>query len=145
MFTAKEMQIMDQLRRAMQLMAGALPEEQAREVAGIYAPWAPDVRYRADVYLTHGTDANGDPILYRTVQAHTSQEDRPPESTPALYTRVSLGASGHPIWAQPSGAHDAYDKGDVVERNSKLYKSKIDGNVWDPELFPDYWEIYVEV
>lgn len=145
MFTKRDLQGMEQLRRALQMYAGSLPEDKAREVAMVYPHWEPGKVYIKDQYLTHGTDANGDPMLYRVAQGHTSQEDWPPADNPALYTCVSLTPGGYPIWSQPTGAQDAYNTGDIVSHNGTLYQSKIDGNVWAPDNYPDGWEIYVEV
>ena len=45
-------------------------------------------------------------------------------------------------WNQPTGAHDAYNTGDIVNYNGTLYKSLIDGNVWAPDAYPAGWEVY---
>lgn len=42
---------------------------------------------------------------------------------------------------QPTGAHDAYMKGDMVVYNGKTYKSLIDNNVWSPDTYPNGWEV----
>lgn len=42
---------------------------------------------------------------------------------------------------QPTGAHDAYMKGDTVKYNGKTYKSIIDNNVWSPDTYPAGWEV----
>lgn len=47
-------------------------------------------------------------------------------------------------WAQASGAHDAYQAGDIVNYNGTLYQSLIDGNVWSPDVYPAGWEVYGE-
>lgn len=44
-----------------------------------------------------------------------------------------------PDWVQPTGAHDAYNKGDKVRYNGKVYESLIDGNVWSPDVYPAGW------
>lgn len=141
-FSATEIRQWLQFARVVMMYAESLPEDKAREVATVYHAYQEGRAYKAGDYLTHGTDTNGDPLLYRVVQDHTSSPEWPPELTPALYTCISLGASDWPIWTQPAGAHDAYNKGDVVDRNGTLYRSRIDGNVWDPEQFPEYWEVY---
>lgn len=46
-----------------------------------------------------------------------------------------------PEWKQPSGAQDAYKTGDKVTYNGKVYMSKIDGNVWAPDAYPQGWEL----
>jgi hypothetical protein len=57
---------------------------------------------------------------------------------------VGLDDSGHPVWSQPTGAHDAYNKGDIVNYNGTLYASLIDGNSYSPEAYPEGWSVYTE-
>lgn len=144
MFTEKDMQAIEQFRRAVQMFAASLPVDKAREVATVYPEWEPDKSYKTGQYLTHGTDSNGDPLLYKVVQDHTSQEDWDPADTPALYKCVSLTPGGYPIWSQPSGAQDAYNTGDIVSHEGKLWRSKIDGNTTEPGTDDRWWEEYVE-
>ena len=44
-------------------------------------------------------------------------------------------------FVQPTGAHDAYNKGDKVLFDEKTYVSTIDGNVWSPLVYPQGWEL----
>jgi hypothetical protein len=76
--------------------------------------------------------------------AHTSQEDWTPNVAVALYVAIGLDEKGYPVWSQPTGAHDAYNTGDIVDYNGTLYRSLIDGNVYSPEEYPAGWEIYEE-
>ena len=138
----KRMQAAEQLRRALQLFAKTLPEAQALEVAAVYPAWAAGRSYAVGDILQHGTNSVGDPQLYKVVQAHTSQADWMPEATPALYDAFGLDESGYPLWSQPTGAHDAYNTGDIVDYNGTLYKSLINGNTWSPEAYPQGWEVY---
>lgn len=48
-------------------------------------------------------------------------------------------------WVQPTGGHDAYNTGDIVSYNGKLYESLIDGNVWVPDAYPQGWQEYTDV
>mgnify|MGYP000792956840 CR=1 FL=1 len=48
----------------------------------------------------------------------------------------------YPDWVQPSGAHDAYNTGDIVNYNGTLYISLIDGNTWSPDAYPAGWQVY---
>lgn len=41
----------------------------------------------------------------------------------------------YPEWVQPTGAHDAYAKGDKVSHNKKHWQSDVDGNVWEPSVY----------
>lgn len=137
-------QMAEQLRRAIQLFAAGLNEEKAMEVAAVFDPWTAGKAYTAGEYLTYGKNSVGDPQLYKVVQAHTSQADWTPDTASALYAAVGLDDSGYPVWAQPTGAHDAYNAGDIVRYNGTLYKSLIDGNTYSPEAYPAGWEAVEE-
>lgn len=136
------LQAAEQFRRAVQMFAARLSEEQALEVATMYPEWEAGRSYAVGDILQHGSNSVGDPKLYKVVQAHTSQADWLPEATPALYDPFGLDGQGYPVWSQPTGAHDAYNTGDIVDYNGTLYKSLIDGNTWSPEAYPQGWEEY---
>lgn len=135
-------QAAEQLRRTLQIFAQTLPDEKALEVATVYPAYKVGVAYEVDELITYGENSTGDPQLYRVVQAHTSQEDWKPDATASLYTPIGLNADGYPIWSKPTGAHDAYNIGDIVEYNESLYRSLIDGNVYSPDEYPAGWEVY---
>ncbi len=134
------LQAAEQLRKAMQMYAQTLTDEQAMEITTVYPAYEVGRAYTADEMFTYGVNDVGDPQLYRVVQAHTSQEDWKPDITPALYTAIGLNPQGYPVWSQPTGAQDAYGIGDIVDYNGTLYRSTIDGNVWSPEAYPAGWE-----
>lgn len=46
----------------------------------------------------------------------------------------------YPEWVQPTGAHDAYNTGDRVTYNGRVYESTMDGNTWSPDAYPQGWE-----
>ena len=45
-----------------------------------------------------------------------------------------------PEWVQPTGAHDAYNVGDRVRYQGKIWESTINGNVWAPDVYPAGWK-----
>ena len=138
------LQAAEQLRRALQMFSVGLTDEQAMEVAAIYDPWMANKAYAVGDLVTFGENSVGDPQLYRVAQAHTSQAAWMPNATSALYTAIGLDDSGYPVWSQPTGAHDAYNAGDVVSYNGSLYRSLIDGNVYAPDTYPTGWEVYTK-
>lgn len=73
--------------------------------------------------------------LYSCIQAHTSQDDWTPALVPALWKREGEPGVEFPDWVQPTGAHDAYAKGDKVTHNSKHWESSIDANIWEPGVY----------
>jgi hypothetical protein len=136
-----KIQVMEQFGRALQMFAASLDEEKALEVATIFPKYEIGKAYAVGDYLTFGENSTGDPQLYKVAQAHTSQADWIPSENPALYTPLGLNSDGVPVWSKPTGAHDAYNVGDVVDYNGTLYKSLIDGNVYSPEEYPAGWGV----
>lgn len=134
----------EQMRRALQMFASSLTDEQAMEVACVYDTWKVGKVYTVGEFITYGENAVGDPQLYKVVQAHTSQADWTPDKTASLFTPIGLDEKGYPVWSQPTGSHDAYNKGDIVDYNGTLYQSLIDGNTYSPDAYPAGWEIYAE-
>lgn len=87
---------------------------------------------------------------YAPLQA---QVDKLADDLAALAARVSALESGageepepedeYPEYVQPTGAHDAYHKGDKVTWNGKKYICIApDGAacVWNPDAYPAYWQ-----
>lgn len=138
-----KLQNAEQLRKALQMFAQTLTDNEAMEIATVYPEWGVEISYKINEMVTYGINEVGDPQLYRCVQAHISQADWTPDVTPALWTSIGLAPDNIPVWSQPTGAHDAYNKGDRVhfpEKDSPVYESLIDGNVYSPEAYPQGWE-----
>ena len=135
-----KLQIAEQFRRALQMFAESLSDDRAMEVATIYDAWMVGKAYAVGEFVTYGENAVGDPQLYKVVQAHTSQADWTPDVTASLYDAIGLDKSGHPVWSQPTGAHDAYNTGDIVNYNGTLYESLMDGNTYSPDAYPAGWQ-----
>ena len=82
---------------------------------------------------------------YRVVQAHKSQGDWVPSTTTSLYSSfktVEIGG-GETVeeWKKPKGSHDAYNIGDKVMYNGRVYESLINANTWSPDDFPAGWKL----
>jgi hypothetical protein len=123
-----------QLRPIIEKAAESLPDEDALEAVELFPIWEADTAYTADERVQYGEK------LYRCVQAHTSQADWTPDATPALWTEVAKPGQ-IPVWKQPTGAQDAYMIGDKVwypERDTTVYVSIVDNNVWQPGVYG--WE-----
>lgn len=139
-----KIQAAEQLRRAIQMFAQSLTEDEAMEIATIYDDWKPGKAYRGGEYVTYGTNDVGDPQLYRVIDGkpHTSQADWTPDVTASLYTPIGLDDTGHPVWSAPTGAHDAYNVGDIVNYGGELFESQINGNTVVPGTDDRYWKKY---
>ena len=130
------------LREAIDFASATLNDEQALVCVRLYKPWAVGKAYAVGEFLTYGENAVGDPQLYKVITAHTSQADWTPDKAVSLYDAIGLDEEGYPVWSQPTGAHDAYNTGDIVNYNGTLYRSLIDGNVYSPDAYPTGWEVF---
>lgn len=126
-----------QLWRAIQLWAATLTDESTMmEIADVYPAWVPSThQYKTGDIFSYGVNVDGETQLYTVLQAHTSQPDWTPDSAVSLYKKVGFTDTGVPIWTQPLGAVDAYQLGDRVEHNGKLWESDIANNVWEPGVY----------
>ena len=120
------------LRPYIEKAAISLTDEDALQAVELFPQWVTDHSYAVDERLQYKN------VLYRVVQTHTSQVDWTPDKTPALFVVVSLDE--WPEFVQPTGAHDAYKKGDKVTFEGKHYISLIDGNVYSPTAYPAGWQ-----
>lgn len=136
-----KLQVMEQLGKAIQKFAQTLTSKEALEISAVFPSYKVGREYKENEMFTYGTNNVGDPQLYKVIQAHASQADWEPSGTPTLYEPLGLNNEGYPTWSRPSGVHDAYSNGDIVDYNGTLYKSVIDGNVYSPEEYPQGWEV----
>lgn len=120
------------LRPYIEKASASLTDEDALQAVELFPQWVTDHAYVVDERLQYKN------VLYRVVQAHTSQADWTPDITPALFVVVSLDE--WPEFVQPTGAHDAYKKGDKITFNGKHYISLIDANVYSPTAYPAGWQ-----
>ena len=141
-----KIQALEQMRRILQMFAASLDDERAMEVATIYDPWIPGKSYKSGDLFTYGINGVGDPQLYRVNAGkdHTSQSDWTPDIEKSLYTAIGISNQGYAVWAQPTGAHDAYNIGDIVDYNGVIYISKIDGNCTIPGIDERWWGLHQE-
>lgn len=105
-----------------------LDDDEAETVTTLFESWEVGVAYAV------GDRRQYNGLLYRCVQAHTSQSDWTPDITPALWVRTST--EEWPEWVQPTGAHDAYPLGAKVSHNGKHWiNTGKDGNEYEPGVW----------
>lgn len=124
-----------------------LSKEQQENILNQYKPYQIGKTYEENEKFTYKDK------IYEVIQEHTSQTTWLPDSTPALYKEylnVKIqnqdGSTTEVVkeFKQPTGAHDAYKKGDKVLFNGKIYQSKIDSNTFSPDQYADGWEEVTE-
>ena len=116
-----------QLRQLIEQLTVTMSDETALTGVELFPMWAIGRAYAAGDRVQHGG------ILYKCVQAHTSQADWTPDATQALWVVVSI--EEFPEWVQPTGAHDAYNIGDKVSYNGQRYICTTDANVYAPGVY----------
>ncbi len=124
------------LRELLHKASASLSDEDALDGIELFPLWGADTGYAADIRVRY------EDKLYRCVQAHTSQIGWEPPAVPALWTEVAKPGE-IPVWRQPTGAQDAYSTGDLVhypDAVGPVYRSLLDGNVWEPQAVPQAWQ-----
>ena len=128
-----------ELRKAIQLFLATLDADKDTEnimaVASVYPKYKVGVAYKVKEVFSYGENAVGDPQLYQVLQAHTSSAEWTPDTSTSLYKAIGVSTNGYPEWVQPLGASDAYNKGDEVSYDNKIWVSDVDANVWQPGVY----------
>lgn len=124
-------------------LAKDLSDDQKQEILSRYEDYKVDKAYQeGDKFTYQGK-------IYEVIQAHTSQTTWIPSETPALYKeflKVKIqdeeGNTSEVVaeFRKPTGAHDAYQKGDKISFEGSIYESIIDANVFSPSEFADGWK-----
>lgn len=119
------------IRAGMQALARTAPDAVLlAQPMAMYDEWsAESVEYA----LNDIRQYNG--LLYRCVQAHTSQATWTPEAAASLWTRIADPTQEWPEWIQPTGAHNAYALGAKVSHAGKHWVSNVANNVWEPGVY----------
>lgn len=108
-------------------LAKDVDDEEALEHPEAFPLWKVGESYLKDDRVRY------EELLYKVLQAHTSQADWTPDIAVSLYVKVS--EDEFPEWVQPQGSHDAYMKDDKVTHLEKHWISIIDNNVWEPSVY----------
>ena len=147
----EEEQMIEQTGKAMEMLSVDLSsllvnltDEQALQVPLMFPKWQADKEYAVgDRVLYLG-------VLYKVLQAHTSQAGWEPDITPSLFAKnlIVKDEDGEqvdiPEWVQPDSTNP-YMIGDKVRFEGKVYQSLIDNNVWSPADYPQGWQEVNEV
>lgn len=107
-------------------VSASLSDAEALDAVTLFPSWVAGKAYEADARVKH------DGVLYKCLQAHTSQADWTPTAAPSLWAKVLIPDPGTiPEWEQPESTNP-YMAGDKVTHNGKTWVSDIDNNVWEP-------------
>ena len=122
------------------ITAAEIPVEEMEEYIDIYED------FEVGESVAAGDIRKHEGKLYEVIQAHTTQADWLPASVPALWKAITPATTDEgteivPEFKQPTGAHDAYKKGDKVLFDSKVYESLIANNAYSPTAYPAGWKL----
>lgn len=132
---------MEMLNMDFQAQVQTLPDEQALLVPSVFPIWQVEVAYEVNFKVRHKD------ILYKVLQAHTSQADWTPDMAVSLFAKVIVGevdpGTGEQVildWIQPDSTNP-YMKGDRVIFEGVVYESTVDNNIWAPNAYPQGWSV----
>ena len=132
--TLKE--LAQKLRPYIQKAAISLNDEDALQAKELYPMWSGDgVQYQKDSRVRYNE------VLYKVLQAHTSQEAWTPQAAPSLFAKVLIPDENViPEWQQPDSTNP-YMIGDKVSFEGHVYESLINNNIWSPSAYPAGWSL----
>jgi hypothetical protein len=128
-------------RNAVKEGSSLLSDETAKELPFYsFKQWS-----GAGVNYIKGEVVTDNDVTYRVLQAHKSQPDWRPDISVSLFSSFSTvsdpGGEQVEVWKQPTGGHNAYNIGDKVMYEGKIYESLINGNTWSPTAYPAGWKL----
>lgn len=128
-----------ELRHTIEELSVNLTDESALDNVELFPTWTGDGHS-----YSVGDRVRYHDILYKCIQAHTSQTDWNPEIAFSLFAKVLIpDPDVIPVWEQPDSTNP-YMRGDKVHypnEDSPVYESLIDSNVWSPDAYPAGWQI----
>ena len=127
------LELAQKLRPYIEKAALSLSDEDALEASNLFPNWEEAFIYSKDDRVRY------EGILYKCLQAHTSQAAWTPVAAPSLWAKVLIPDENViPEWEQPDSTN-AYQIGDKVMFNGVVYESVIANNIWSPAAYPAGW------
>lgn len=90
--------------------------------------------------IKHGTRINWGGEIKRAAVDLYDREDQDPAHAPTLWEAV-MYRLGYRIIPETITVGLAFSEGEIGWWGDKLYRSKIDSNVYTPAQYPDNWEL----
>lgn len=115
--------------------AETAPANDLIDISPLLRAWKPGP-YTAGEVVTH------DGAPYRCAQTHdsTGNSDWTPDVTPALWSPYHATDAAHALpWQAPTGAQDAYKRGEWMVWGDKRYKCVAESAVWGPDVRAEDW------
>ena len=122
------------LRPYIEKAALSLDDEDALEAVQLFPRWNESAEYKV------GDKVRLQNVLYKCLQNHIAQPTWSPIAAPSLWAKVLIPDPDIiPEWEQPDSTN-AYQIGDKVRFEGKVYESVISNNIWSPAAYPMGWK-----
>mgnify|MGYP002523487924 CR=1 FL=1 len=117
------------LRPFIEKASVVLDDADALEAVQLFPKWDESTQYEI------GDRVRFQNILYKCLQAHIAQPTWTPMNATSLWAKVLIPDENIiPEWEQPDSTN-AYQIGDKVKFEGKVYESVIANNVWAPNVY----------
>lgn len=104
-------------------------DEMSLQVPNLYPNWKSDTEYVVGERLLYNE------VLYKVLQAHTSQSNWTPDVATSLFAKILIPDENViPQWEQPDSTNP-YMTGDKVMHKDDTWISSIDNNIWEPGVY----------
>ena len=122
------------LRPFIEKAALSLDDTDALEAVQLFPRWNDSAEYKV------GDKVRLQNVLYKCLQDHIAQPTWSPIAAPSLWAKVLIPDPDIiPEWEQPDSTN-AYQIGDKVRFEGKVYESVISNNIWSPAAYPMGWK-----
>lgn len=122
------------LRPYIEKAAMSLDDTDALEAVTLFPQWSDSAEYFV------GDRVRFQNILYKCLQNHIAQPTWTPLNSPSLWAKVLIPDENViPEWEQPDSTN-AYQVGDRVMFNGKVYECIVPNNIWSPAGYPAGWQ-----
>lgn len=129
------LELAQKLRPYIEKAALSLSDEDALEAPNLFPAWESNIAYAKDDRVRYEN------VLYKCLQAHTSQSSWTPLAAASLWAKVLIPDENViPEWEQPDSTN-AYQIGDKVMYEGVIYESVIANNIWSPAAYPAGWRV----
>ena len=118
------------------LRADTIPAEELLELIDLFTEW------KAGVKLADGDRVKYNGKLYQVLpsKGHTTQADWKPNEQPSIFKEIVPDNIIREI-PKVITAEQKFNKYELGTWKGKVYKSKIENNVWNPEQYSAGWEL----
>lgn len=128
-------EVIEAVKKMLSTNAEELTDEDALDVAALYPTWHSKIGQQVAL----GTRLWDDGKLWKVIQPHTVQEDWRPADAVSLFVEVSIEEWPEIPEAIPSTA--PWMKGQKGTWKGQHYICNMDNCVWNPDQYPQAWDI----